>query len=374
MISNMRQDKERQSLMLLNALPGLSNRRIKALLDVYERPSRVCAFGEKFWTSTGFFDQKQLTRFMAFDRTSFLKREIELMSRHGTRLVTFWDEEYPEMLKNAPDAPLALYVRGNMRLDEVRGVAVVGSRRASLYGRLTAEKFSAEFAQLGLDVISGLARGIDTAAHTGSLRAKGRTIAVLGSGLARIYPDENFTLSRRIERDGLLISEFPMRTEPFAYNFPRRNRIISGLSLGVLVVEAARRSGALITASFALEQGKDVFAVPGQVNRPTAQGVHHLIRQGAKLVGSVQDILEELVVPLRDSEPVKAVPAAARPADSRTESQAVLEALGREPVHFEQLLEKTRMGFSQLASVLLGLEMKKTIKRMPGQCYVRGGV
>jgi len=374
MIMPTRRETERDALMLLNALPGLTNRRIRDLLDVHVSPSKICSFNAKDWSCTGFFDQRQLARLIAFDRDAFLREEKRLLSRQDTRVITFWDPEYPDVLKHIPDAPLVLYVKGEMPLSETRGLAVVGSRRASIYGRVTAQKFAGQFAEMGLDVISGLAAGIDTAAHRGSLSAKGRTIAVLGSGLAWIYPAQNIKLAREIEKQGLLVSEFPMRTEPFYYNFPRRNRIISGLALGVLVVEAAKKSGALITASFALEQGKEVFAIPGQVDRPTAQGTHHLIRQGAKLVNNVQDILEELVLPLRASAPQttdRGMEKCQESQEGSLRSKAVLDLIGEQPVHFEQLLKRSQIGFSRLLNVLLGLELRKSIKRMPGQIYVR---
>lgn len=222
-------------------------------------------------------------------------REIARASESGVSILAHGSPAYPASLATLHDPPLVLYVRGSLEERDLLGIGLVGSRQATPYGLRQAARFAGEFAEIGVTVVSGLARGIDTEAHHGALRSKdGRTLAVLGSGLDAVYPPENRGLARRIAERGALLSEFPLRSAPAPENFPRRNRIISGLSLGILVVEAGEKSGALITADWAMEQGRDVFAVPGSVESPMSRGSHLLIRQGAKLAETAADVLEEL--------------------------------------------------------------------------------
>ncbi|MCK4462787.1 MAG: DNA-processing protein DprA, partial [Candidatus Omnitrophica bacterium] len=223
-----------------------------------------------------------------------LDKEMELIKKYNVDIVTIDDERYPENLKHIYSPPPVLYVKGNLLPEDYYNIAIVGSRRASLYGRETAEKLARQLCGRGFTVTSGMARGIDTSAHTGVLKAAGRTIAVLGCGINIVYPPENKNLMDKIADSGAVISEFPINTTPHRHNFPIRNRIISGLALGVVIVEAAQKSGALITASFALEQGREVFSVPGKVGVPTSRGTLGLIKEGAKLVEDVEDILEEI--------------------------------------------------------------------------------
>jgi DNA processing protein len=221
--------------------------------------------------------------------------EIETAAAEGVSILPFGAPGYPASLATLHDPPLVLYVRGSLEERDLLGVGLVGSRQATPYGLRQAARFGVELAEVGVTVVSGLARGIDTEAHQGALRSKeGRTLAVLGSGVLSVYPPENRLLSRRISERGALLSEFPLRSTPLPENFPRRNRIISGLSLGILVIEAGEKSGALITADWAMEQGRDVFALPGSVESPMSRGAHLLIRQGAKLAETAADILEEL--------------------------------------------------------------------------------
>jgi len=228
-------------------------------------------------------------------RSGEAAREIESAAAEGVSILPFEGPGYPAALGNLYDPPLVLYVRGALEERDLLGIGVVGSRQATPYGLRQAGRFGGELASMGVTVVSGLARGIDTEAHHGALRAKGgRTLAVLGSGVCSIYPPENRGLSRRIAERGALLSEFPLRAGPIPENFPRRNRLISGLSLGILVVEAGEKSGALITADWAMEQGREVFALPGSVENPMSRGAHLLIRQGAKLAETAADVLEEL--------------------------------------------------------------------------------
>ncbi len=222
-----------------------------------------------------------------------LDKELALAKKLALRIMTYEDEGYPENLKNIYDPPIVLYVKGELKAEDKFSLGIVGSRRASYYGLNSAEKFAYELSEKGFTIVSGMARGIDTYAHKGALKANGRTIAIMGSGFSHIYPPENKKLAEKIAECGAVISEFPCDAKPLPQNFPQRNRVISGLSLGLLVVEAARNSGALITADFALEQGREVFALPGKVDSNTSFGTNGLIKQGAKLVSGVDDIVEE---------------------------------------------------------------------------------
>ena len=251
-------------------------------------------------------------------------------------------------------------------------IAVVGPRLASMYGLSVAEKFSSQLSEAGITIVSGLAKGVDTSAHRGALKAKGKTVAVLGCGLAEMYPPENARLAQEIAQNGAVVSEFPMTMPPIKYNFPQRNRIISGLSLGVIVAEASHKSGALITSRFALEQGREVFAVPGKVDNPNAAGVNNLIKQGAKLIMSVEDVLEELVVHLKPYT-MKSVPTEAEaPAALKSlteEEREVSLCLGKQPSHIDQIASACGRSMDWLGSKLLSLELKGIVKQLPGKFF-----
>lgn len=284
----------------------------------------------------------------------------------GARLVTPLDAEYPKRLLEIHDPPLALYVQGTLQSRDELGVAIVGSRRTSHYGMETAERLACQLAQSGVTVISGLARGIDTAAHKGALKGNGRTVAVLGGALDCMFPPENAGLAREISGQGAVLSEYPLGRQPDKTTFPVRNRIVSGLSKGVTVVEADVASGAMITAHAALDQGRTVFAVPGRIDTFGARGPHKLIKNGAKLVESVEDILEELgcLIPM----PAKGAGAgAARPALTEAESALVeLIAVERE-IGLDALIRQSGRKASECSALLLGLEMKRVVKMLPGQ-------
>lgn len=284
-----------------------------------------------------------------------LPAEIEKLERIGARFITLDETEYPGLLKQLPDAPIVLYVRGTLLPDDERALAVVGTRRASTYGRDVAHHLSRELAANEVTVVSGLAHGIDAAAHQGALDGGGRTIAVLGCGIDRIYPSDHQTLAARIVQHGALVSEFPLGSAPDARHFPRRNRIISGLAVGVLIVEAPVRSGALITATAAAEQGRDVFAVPGSVFSATSAGPHQLIQEGAKLVMKVEDILDELNLIRRQVE-TRAVAEKVAPATEN--ERLILDALGTEPIHVDDLGRRCGLPVAVISSTLTILELK----------------
>jgi DNA processing protein len=299
-----------------------------------------------------------------------LTQELDLAKRQGIRLVTLEDPGYPELLRTIPDPPLALYVSGSLRESDRVAVAIVGSRRASPYGTQCAERLAYELSLRGVTVVSGLARGIDSAAHRGALRASGRTLAVLGSGVQRIYPPEHEGLAHQVAGAGAVLSEYPMETEPLPHHFPRRNRIISGLSLGVVVVEAAARSGALITADCALEQGREVFAVPGPMTAVTSQGTHQLLKQGARLVTSVDDILEELrLEPQAAAAPCQPC---AVPSDLAASERQVLACVGQDqPSFIDSIAAQSGLAAAEVSSVLLQLELKRLVQQLPGKQFVR---
>lgn len=297
------------------------------------------------------------------------------------RKITIDDAEYPKLLKNIHKPPKHLYVNGTLLETDEVAVALVGSRRASLYGLEMSERLGCELALRGVTVVSGMARGIDTAAHKGALKAKGRTIAVMGSGHGHIYPAENKKLYAEIARHGAVITEFEDDTGPLAYNFPQRNRIISGLSLGVVVVEAAKDSGALITASLAAEQGREVFALPGKISSSTSSGTNALIKDGARLVQSVDDILEELqlheIKPIENGgkgdlgDRIERMTKAYIYNSLTDNERKVYKVISDEPVYIDDIIAKSDMDPANASKALLNLQLKKLILEIPGKQYVR---
>ena len=286
--------------------------------------------------------------------------------------IALGDERYPELLRAIHDPPAVLYCDGSVEPGDRQAVAIVGSRQATPYGLRITEALAGELSALGFTIVSGFARGIDAAAHRAALAAGGRTIAVLGCGLDVDYPPGHASLRAEIAGSGAVLTEFAPGTPPRATNFPRRNRIISGLALGVVVVEAADDSGSLITARLALEQGREVFAVPGPIDVPTSQGPHGLLKQGATLVETVDDIVEELLPQLdRPLQTLKTEPIAALPehVELSPSERTVLEVMSREPLHLDDLTERSRLTTPAVAAILLGLELKALVKQLPGQRY-----
>jgi DNA processing protein len=299
-----------------------------------------------------------------------VERERKRAGELGLQIITQADAAYPASLREIYDPPLCLYIKGKIPETWPRGVAVVGSRETSHYGLETAKKLGYQLAYGGVPVISGLARGIDTAAHLGALAAKGATWAVLGCGLDQMYPPENDALAEKIvESGGCLISELPLGTAPDKRTFPMRNRIVSGLSFGVLVIEAGRQSGALITARQALDQGRQVFAVPGRIDNPLAQGCHRLIKDGAKLVEGVEDILGELefLIPRESMTPTPR----ALPANLSGDEEKVYAAIELDETPIDLITQSTGLPSGTVSSTLLRLEMKKLVRQLPGKVFVR---
>ena len=356
----MSKHEELAAWLRLTLIPGIGGESQRKLLAAFGLPEAIFAAG-RLATRSVIGDRANLL--FDFDPSEEVDRNIAWASQPGQSILTLADNAYPQSLLEIADPPNVLYVRGNAALLQTRGLAMVGSRNATPQGLQTAENFAKTLAGRGLCIISGLALGIDAAAHRGALAAGGDTIAVIGTGADRIYPARNKELALAIVEQGAIVSEFPLGTPAIAANFPRRNRIISGLSRGVLVVEAAPESGSLITARLAGEQGREVFAIPGSIHSPVARGCHKLIKQGAKLVETAQDVLEELgdinqqVVTSESS--------------TSSEENPLLAALGHDPCTLDELVERTGLRADQLLGELLTLELSGQLATLSGNRYQR---
>ncbi|HHW92303.1 MAG TPA: DNA-protecting protein DprA [Firmicutes bacterium] len=356
---------ERLYWWALSLAPGIGVRRFYKLLEEYGSVQNIweCKPAD-LQTILPARIRKEFVEFRVnFDPEPRLKA----LQERGISLITLLDADYPNNLKDIIDPPPVLYILGQLKPRDSRSIAVVGSRRATPYGRATAERFGRELAELGFTVISGMARGIDTCAHRGCLAAGGRTIAVLGCGLDYVYPPENRTLMAKIAREGAVVTEFPLGTPPEAGHFPVRNRIISGLSQGVLVVEATATSGSLITVDWALEQGRDVFAVPGNINSPYSKGTNYLISQGARLVQGAQEIAAELKVPVEQGG------SGAETVNLSSEEKKVLTVFQDRHLHIDEIIRATRLAPQQVVSILLMLELKGCVQQLPGKLFVKSG-
>lgn len=303
------------------------------------------------------------------------ENEARRIDQQGVSVLTILDPCYPHKLSRIADPPPLLYLSGALAPSDDRAIAIVGARKASPSGLAFTEELSQTLATLGFTIVSGMARGVDAAAHRGALKAEGRTVAVLGCGLDTTYPPEHRKLREAIETHGAALSEFPLGAAPRPFNFPRRNRIISGLSYGVVVTQASHQSGSLITARYALEQNREVFAVPGSVKEGKHEGPHGLIKQGAKLVENVGDIIEELLPQLDESfqDQVKnaaSVPAPAFP-DLSTQEKEVFDLITDSPISVDDVLAQARFFPAEVMGILLALELKGVVKQAPGSCYIR---
>lgn len=358
---------ERESLIVLNLIPGMGPVRLRRLTERFGSASAVlAASAARLGAVPGI--GPLLSRAIANWRALEWEEEFRLLRKQGLRALTRLDPEYPPALKEIYDPPIVLYVRGELLPADRVAVAVVGSRRASLYGLQAAFAISRQLAGRGVTVISGLARGIDARAHQGALDGGGRTIAVLGSGLLNVYPAEHRELADRIARRGAVVSQFPLRMIPEKTNFPLRNRIISGLSLGVLVVEAAKKSGALITAHQALDQGRTVMAIPGRIDSVPAQGTNQLIQDGAKMVRDVEDILEEFSYLFSSPAPGGAGEEK-REINLSPSERIVYENLSTEEKEIDVIARETGLPPGELAAVLFSLELKRLVRQLPGKHF-----
>ena len=352
-------DAELASWLALNQIPGLGNEGLRRLLQAFGTPTQVFA--------TPAHNLQQVvqpviaaTITQGWNEETLAPIASWLADPHN-HIVTLADPDYPQALLNISDPPLLLYVKGRLELLNHPALAVVGSRNATPQGLSNAEAFAQAASAAGLCIVSGMAHGIDAAAHRGGLREYGSSIGIVGTGLDKVYPAANRQLAHRLAQEGALVSEFSLGTPPLAANFPRRNRIISGLSLGCLVVEASLQSGSLITARMALEQGRDVFAIPGSIHAPQTKGCHHLIKQGAKLVECAQDILEEL----------GRFSASTTLQSSVLEEHPLLMHLGFDPVDMDSLSQRSGLTIGALSAILLQLELDGNIATLPGGLYQR---
>ena len=360
---------ESEAYLILNLLSGIGPVKAKRLRERFgSLDLALTAHGTDLRSVEG-IGPELVEKITSWKETTDADRERKWAAELGLSIVTMADKEYPVSLSEIYDPPMVLYIKGKVPATWPRGIAVVGSRETSHYGLETAKKLGYQLAYAGVPVISGLARGIDTAAHLGALAAKGTTWAALGCGLDKMYPPENDVLAAKIvESGGCLISELPLGTSPDKRTFPMRNRIVSGLSFGCLVIEAGRQSGALITARQALDQGRQVFAVPGRIDNPLAQGCHQLIKDGAKLVEGVEDILAELeFLNLREEAPQPR----ALPANLSPEEEKVYAAIELDETPIDAITRETGLPSGTVSSTLLRLEMKKMVKQLPGKLFVR---
>jgi DNA processing protein len=355
----------------LKSVPGVGNLLFKRLVDRFKTPTKVLSADTEDLLQVDGMQPRTAQAIQRHRTPDQIKKEAALVQSKRYRIVTLTDPDYPFLLAHIPDPPPYLYVYG--RIDAIRQpVAVVGSRNATTYGLAMTERLCRDLAVRGLTIVSGMARGIDTAAHMGALMGRGQTVAVLGSGLEKIYPAENRKLFHRIADNGAVISEFALLAEPDPHHFPQRNRIISGMTWGTVVVEATRRSGSLITARLAAEQNREVFAVPGSITSFKSSGTHTLIKQGAKLVEHAQDILDEMPVDSSSRARLETGPAIDRNAPGpklsgdETKVVAVLEPY---PLHIDRLMRRLPMNSGRLAGLLLQLELKGLVVQSPGKLF-----
>ena len=395
---------ETKSLIHLNLIPGIGNHTIRRLLAAFGSAEKsLAATSEELAQIDGLTPDVRQQLIDGRSRAP-LAQELELIEQHQCHIVTLNDEFYPPLLKQISDPPVLLYITGQLPIVDTLSVAIVGSRSPTEYGKTISQQLSHQLAARGITVVSGFARGIDTCAHRGALEAGGRTVAVFGCGLSIMYPETNQALAAEMIKSGALVSEFPMTMPPRGANFPRRNRVISGLTLGTLVVEASDRSGSLITARHAAEQGREVFAVPGQIFSDVSRGTHSLINQGATLINSVDDILDALpqdYTRILRQEPATRQPTprrdrgskrseqAAHPQSTEAKStptsqsntqaelnltpdeQAVLSTMDASSVHIDQIARDTQLPIGKVSSLLVMLELKGIVQQLPGKQFVK---
>ncbi len=360
---------ERECLIGLNRIPQLTPKRAKRLLEYF------ASFAD-IWTApsgqlASVLGSSMLGEAIASARDeAVVDAELREAERLGLRLVTLVDADYPPLLREIDDPPFALYVRGRFPIDTARTVGVVGTRRATQYGKLVSARLASQLALKGVVVVSGLAAGIDASAHQGALDVGGHTVAVLGNGVDVCYPRSNQSLYDRVSEGGTLLSEYPLGTRPAKWTFPQRNRILAGLCRGVVVVQAPARSGSLITARLALEQGREVFAVPGNITTATSAGTNGLLRQGAKLVETIDDILEEFpdLRSMADRSSVESEDTQPKLGDRE---RRVFDLIGLDPVHVDDIIARADLSPTEASHVLLLLQLEDLIAEVDGGCYVR---
>ncbi len=358
--------KDLYSWVGLSMTPGVGGVLFRRLVEAFGSPEAVFKVSPKDLARVEGIGPTVIASLCRFDWKNTAEKELQSLEKIGARILTWDDGEYPPNLRQIYDPPPLLYVLGRVAPQDRGSIAVVGSRYPTTYGKMAAERIALGLGKLGVTVVSGLARGVDASAHQGALAAGGRTIGVLGCGIDIIYPPENRDLFDRVASQGAVISEFPLKTPPDSDHFPIRNRIISGISLGVVVVEATLRSGSLITARFALEQGREVYALPGNVDSARSEGTNRLIKQGAKLVLQVEDIMEEILPHLKQVPP----PEPPKPKLSG-EEEKILSLLEREAMHIDPIIAKAGLSSSKVSAVLLSLELAGHVKQLPGMRFLK---
>jgi len=363
----------REALVALNLVEHVGPVRVRQLLEHFgDAPSILQASRSQLLQVRG-IGEETAEAIAAWEKNTNLGAELKRITEFGCRIVIQDDPEYPESLRQIYDPPIVLYVKGDLSPKDKNAVAMVGSRMTTYYGLEVARKLAYQLAYLGVTVVSGGARGIDTAAHQGALSAKGRTIAVLGTGINQVTPPENARLFEQIAANGALITQFPFNRPPDKQSFPIRNRIVAGMTLGTVVVEANLTSGALITANFANEYGRQVFAVPGRIDSPRSKGCHDLIKKGAKLCESVEDILSEFeyLFPASNRSPSAGQTGGLPALELSENEQKVYDALDHEEVGIDDVIRKSGLPSSTVSVALLSLEMKRLIRQLPGKMFVK---
>jgi DNA processing protein len=350
----------------LRQVCGVGNVIYKILINHFKSPEKIFNTSVEELKNVEGISVRAVEAITGFKPTNEIDREIDEILSKEINIITLNSPDYPENLKNIYDPPPFLYVKGSFVEGDNNSVAVVGSRNASEYGIKVTQEISRNLASLGVTIVSGMARGIDSAAHIAAIQGGGRTVAVLGSGVDVIYPPENRRLFEKITQNGAVVSEYPLGTRPNSYNFPPRNRIISGLSLGVLVVEASPKSGSLITAKLALDQGRDVYAVPGNVYSYKAKGTHSLLKSGAKLVDNANDIVEELNITVKPIKENKEVIQELSP-----ELLMIYDFCQDEPIHIDNIIFKTGLSSARVSALLLDLELSGILKQLPGKMFTK---
>ena len=363
---------ETEACIALNMVPNLGPVWLRRLMEAFGTPQDILRTRAGQLSQVSGIGPELGEAIARWEERVDLPAELIRIRDFGAKVITKESPLYPRQLREIHNPPIVLHVWGDLQERDHHSVSVVGSRKTSHYGLECAKKLSYQLAYAGLTVVSGLARGIDTAAHQAALAAQGRTIAVIGSGLMDLYPAENLGLAEKIAAAGAVVSEYPMTFPPSPQTFPYRNRIVAGWSTGILVVEAGLSSGALITANQAIDQGRLVYAVPGPIDRPSAAGSNRLIQQGAKLVMSAGDILDDFqsLLPQKRTEPAKKNEAAEKPGIS-PEEQAILEVLSSEEASIDSIVIKTGLPAPKVSSTLLALEMKRLARQLPGQRFVK---
>ena len=357
-------------ILALRYVKGIGDKLAQKIISSFDSPSEIFSTSRTRLLKIEGVGENLFNEIKSFSDWDLIEKQIKMCKKYGFKIVSFLDDDYPKNLLNIFDYPTILYCFGEIKDTDDHSISIVGSRSANGYGRSVTRKLTEGLVEKGVTIVSGMARGIDTFAHQEAIRCGGRTIAVLGSGLNEIYPPENINLYRKIPENGALISEFPLGTKPEAQNFPRRNRVISGISMGVVIVQASIKSGSLITARFALEQNREVFAIPGDINSKLSEGTNALIQRGAKLVRNVDDILNEIEcfsdakVNLSNNNKYK------YDTDDLTEEEkTILKLVCDDALHVDEIIKVADIEDSEIFKLLLDMELKGLVDHLPGNFY-----